>query len=87
MEPAVLHGILSSYSMQEIRVRVTTNAKKDSVTKKEEGVFEVTVRDAAQQNAANDKVLQLIAGAMGKTLKQVRIVSGHHASSKRIAIF
>jgi uncharacterized protein YggU (UPF0235/DUF167 family) len=67
-----------------IKVRVTTDAPAEKVVKKADDLYAVSVREPAERGMANGKVIQLF-----KDLnpgKVVRIVSGHHRSSKIIEI-
>jgi uncharacterized protein YggU (UPF0235/DUF167 family) len=67
-----------------IKVRVTTDAPAESIVKKTDDLYVVSVREPAELGMANGKVIQLL-----KDLnpgKIVRIVSGHHKSSKIIEI-
>ncbi len=69
-----------------IRVRVTAGAKKESFEKTSEGSFLVSVKDPAEQNRANTRVLELVAIHLGIKAKQVRIISGHHSPGKILSV-
>ena len=47
--------------MQYIHVKVTAGAKKESFVKKSPDHFEVSVREKAERNMANTRVLELMA--------------------------
>ena len=68
-----------------LRVRVTAGAKKESIEQTERG-FRISVREKAEENRANTRVRELIANELCVPLARVRIVSGHHAPSKMIAV-
>ncbi len=65
-----------------IKVRVTADAKKDSVTQKTADHFNISVREPAENNRANRQVLQLIAKHYNIPVGKIRIISGHHSPGK-----
>ena len=69
-----------------IRVRVTADAKKESFEQNSEDSFLASVKDPAEQNLANKRVLELVASHFGVEPKQIRIISGHHAHGKILSI-
>ena len=69
-----------------VRVKVKTNAKKDSLTVGEKNTLSISVRVKPQENRANERVIQLVARHFGVPAKQVRIVSGHQRPSKMLRI-
>ena len=69
-----------------IRVRVTADAKKESFSREREDSFLVSVKEPAEQNRANVRVLELIALHHGISPKQIRIISGHHSPGKILSI-
>lgn len=69
-----------------IRVRVKADAKREDLVVKSEDSFLVSVKEPAEQNRANERVLELIAAHYGINPKQIRIISGHHAPGKILSI-
>ncbi len=69
-----------------IRVRVAAGAKKESFEQVSEDSFLVSVKDPAEQNLANRRVLELVAVHFGINPKQVRIISGHHSPGKILSV-
>ncbi|HAT68542.1 MAG: hypothetical protein A2481_02360 [Candidatus Yonathbacteria bacterium RIFOXYC2_FULL_47_9] len=69
-----------------IRVRVAAGAKKESLEKVSEDSFLVSVKDPAEQNLANRRVLELVAAYFSINPKQIRIISGHHSPGKILSI-
>ena len=65
-----------------IHVKVQAGAKAEKVFKKSDDHFEISVREPAERNLANRRVIGLVAGAFGVGLGKVRIISGHHSPSK-----
>lgn len=72
--------------MQYIHVKVLTNARKESFVQKTEDHFEVSVKEKAQRNMANVRVLELIAEHFKVPKNKIRIVNGHHHPSKLLVI-
>lgn len=68
-----------------IKVRVKTGAKRESL-KKVGDRYEVAVREKPERNAANARVLALMAAELGVSQKKLRIIKGHHSPSKTLSI-
>ena len=69
-----------------IHVKVTAGARKESFKKKSEDHFEISVKEKAEHNMANIRVLELIAKHFKVIVNKVRIVNGHHHPSKLIVV-
>ncbi len=69
-----------------IHVRVTAGAKKEQLRKTKKDHFEAVVTEKAERNMANRKVIALIACHYKVSIGKVRIVTGHHAPSKIVAV-
>jgi hypothetical protein len=67
-------------------VRVTPAARKDVIAEVKPGVFEVSVREPAKDNRANERVCKVLAAHFSVPFKNVRIMSGHTKSAKMVAI-
>lgn len=79
-----------------IKIKVITEAKKEKIIKKGKDSFEIHIKESAERNMANKKVLELIKKYF-KTCSNddssrqvyngdVRIVNGHHSPSKIISL-
>ena len=71
--------------MKHIRVKVTADAARESVSSKK-GVLHIFVKEPAQGNMANRRVVQLVAKHTGTSPSHVKIVAGHHAPNKTLAV-
>ncbi len=60
--------------------------KKESFVQKSEDHSEISVREKAERNMANTRVIELVAEHFGVSVKKVRIVNGHRHPSKLIVI-
>ena len=69
-----------------IKVRVKSGMKKESLRVASKSLFDVSVREEPKQNRANARVITLIARHFRVPIKQVRIVSGHHHPFKMVTV-
>lgn len=69
-----------------IKVRVVAGAKKETFKKKSNDHLEISVKEKAEQNLANRRVIELISTYFKVPAKQIRIISGHHSPSKILSI-
>jgi len=68
--------------MTYIKAIVTTKAKKESIVAKSTDHFLISVKEKAEKNMANKKVIKLLALHFKVPMKKVRIVNGHHHPHK-----
>ena len=69
-----------------IRVRVFPLAKKESLKKLAPDEYQILVREPAQHNMANKRVLQLLAYELGVEPRKLRLITGAHSPIKRIEV-
>jgi len=69
-----------------IHVKVTAGTRKESFKKKSEDHFEISVKEKAERNMANARVLELVAEHFKVPKNKVRIVNGHMSPSKLLII-
>jgi len=69
-----------------IKVEVVAGAKEEILRKTSSDSFIISVREKAERNAANRRVLELIQREFGGKRMTVKIISGHHSSRKIISI-
>ncbi|OGI60873.1 hypothetical protein A2814_03040 [Candidatus Nomurabacteria bacterium RIFCSPHIGHO2_01_FULL_38_19] len=72
--------------MQYVHVKVTAGARKESFKQKSEDHFEISVKEKAQKNMANTRVLELVAEYFKVSKAKVRIINGHKHPSKLIVV-
>ena len=70
-----------------IKVRVTAGAKKESFEKVSNDHFKISVKEPAEKNRANKRVIDLLAGFYTVHRGAVRIINGHHSPSKIFDIY
>jgi uncharacterized protein YggU (UPF0235/DUF167 family) len=69
-----------------IKVRAIAGAKKEEVTLEKPNYFKIFVREKAERNEANKRILEIIAQKYKISPVQVRIINGHHSPSKLLSV-
>ncbi len=69
-----------------IRVRVKTAAKKEEVVHISGDRYEVSLKEKPEQNAANTRLISVLATHLAVPLNTLRIVSGHKKPRKIVTI-
>ncbi len=69
-----------------VKTRVKAGMKAESFKQVSDTHFDVTVREKAEQNRANARVIALVAAHFGVAQGKVRIVNGHHSPSKLLSV-
>ena len=72
--------------MQYIHIKVTAGAGKESFKQKSADHFEISVKEKAERNTANKRVLELVAEHFKVSKNKVRIVNGHRSPSKLLVV-
>ncbi|MCC7004416.1 DUF167 domain-containing protein [Candidatus Nomurabacteria bacterium] len=69
-----------------IKVKVDAGAGKEIFKKISEDHFEISVKEKAEQNMGNKRVLELVREYFAGKAKSIKIVNGHHSSSKILSV-
>ncbi len=69
-----------------IRVKVRASSKKEEFTRVNEDHFEISVKEKAERNEANKRVLEIVAGYFKLPVNKVRIVNGHRSPTKLLVL-
>ncbi len=69
-----------------IKVKVTAGAKKETIEKLSDDHYKISVKQRAERNMANDRVIEILSGIFNLNTKQIRIINGHHSPSKMFSI-
>ncbi len=69
-----------------IKVRVTPAAKRETLEQDSGDHFTVSVKEPAEQNRANKRVIALMAEHFHLPTRKVRIISGHHSGGKILSV-
>ena len=69
-----------------VKVMVRAGARREAFEAVSDASFKAAVREEAAHNAANHRVLELVAAHFKVPRKSVRIVKGHHSPSKTLSV-
>ncbi|MFA6536038.1 MAG: DUF167 domain-containing protein [Candidatus Paceibacterota bacterium] len=69
-----------------IKVKVKTNSDEELFEKVSDTSFKIQVKEKAERNLANTRVIELLRRHFGPKAGQIRIVNGHHSPSKLVAV-
>jgi uncharacterized protein YggU (UPF0235/DUF167 family) len=69
-----------------ITVSVRAGVKKESMEQISDSRFKISVKEPAERNLANGRVRALIAAHFKIASARVRILGGHHATSKFLSV-
>ena len=72
--------------MKYIHAKVTAGAGKEYLKQKNDDHFEISVREKAERNMANGRVLELVAKHFQVPVNKIRIVNGHRSPSKLLVV-
>lgn len=67
-----------------IKVRVQTDCKQEKIERISEDTISICVREPAEQNMANDRVIEIMRNLYRN--KFVRLIHGHHSTHKTVEI-
>lgn len=69
-----------------VRVKVKPGARREVVTEIKDDSFQISVKEQAEANAANDRVRRILALRYAVPIQAVRVKTGHTSFSKTISI-
>ena len=72
--------------MNLIRVKAHPKSKHESVTEISDQVLEIWVREPAENNLANHRILEIVGEFYEIPLHKLRMISGHHSWTKKIQV-
>jgi len=78
--------VISNKKVRYIHVKVSAGVRKEEFSQKSKDHFEISVREKAERNMANTRVLELIAEHFKVPVSKVRIINGHHHPSKLLVV-
>ncbi len=65
-----------------VRVEARAGARKESVLQSDDKTFSISVREPAEQNLANRRIIQLLAEHLEVPIGKIRMISGHRSPRK-----
>ncbi len=69
-----------------VKVHVRAGVKKEELVVESHDHLLILVKEKAERNMANRRVIEMVAGHFSVTVKKVRIISGHHSPSKMLSV-
>ena len=69
-----------------VKVIATPGAKKEKIERISDTEFEIAVREPAERNLANRRIVTIVAREFRVLPAKVRIISGHRSHSKILSI-
>ena len=72
--------------MKYIKVVVTAGMKKEKILEKKADYFEISVKEKAERNMANKRILEILALYFKVSKAKIRIVNGHQHPHKLLAL-
>ena len=72
--------------MEYIHVKVKAGVRKEGLKQISKDHFEISVKEKAERNMANERVLELVAKHFKVLKNKVRIVNGHRSPSKLLVV-
>ena len=69
-----------------LRIKAIPGSKKEEVKAVKPDQLEIRVREPAERNLANTRILELVARHCGVPVGKVKILSGHQSRSKLLSV-
>lgn len=69
-----------------IHVKVSVGMKKESFKQKSNDHFEISVKQKAERNLANVRIIELLALFFRTSQNKIRIINGHRSPSKLLVV-
>jgi uncharacterized protein YggU (UPF0235/DUF167 family) len=67
-----------------IKVKIIAGARKEKIEKVSLDHYNISVKEKAENNRANDRLLEIMRKEYPNTI--IRLISGHHSPSKILSI-
>jgi uncharacterized protein YggU (UPF0235/DUF167 family) len=72
--------------MKYIKVIAKTKARKENIVQKSKDHFEVSVKEKAENNMANKRIIEILAMYFKVSIGKIRIINGHHHPHKLLIV-
>ncbi len=69
-----------------VKVNIIAGARKESFLEKKPGYFDAQVKEKAERNMANTRIIELVASFYQVPTSKVRIINGHQHPSKLLSV-
>lgn len=69
-----------------VKVKVVANARKEKIEKIGDNRYKIDIKEPAEQNLANNRIIEIISDLYKVKRNNVKIFSGHHSPSKLLSV-
>ncbi len=69
-----------------LKIKLHPKSKKQKIEKIGDNKYEVWVKSKAEQNLANNEMLDILSDSLKIERKKIRFYSGHHRPSKMVEV-
>ncbi|MCW9054644.1 MAG: DUF167 domain-containing protein [Candidatus Pacebacteria bacterium] len=69
-----------------VRVRAHPDAKKELILKESDSEYTISVKEKAERNQANKRIIEIIAEEFNIPTNRVKMITGHRSPRKIISI-
>lgn len=69
-----------------LKIKVKANSKREELVKIDENTFEISVREKAERNMANNRILEILSFELKIPINKIRIINGHQSPTKLISV-
>lgn len=69
-----------------IKVKVKAGQKREEIEKVNENTFHISVKEKAERNMANTRILEILSVELKIPINKIRIINGHQSPTKLISI-
>lgn len=69
-----------------LKVKVKANSRKEEYERIDENTFHISVREKAERNMANKRILEILSFELKIPLNKIRIINGHQSPTKLISV-
>ncbi len=69
-----------------IKIKVKTGQKREEVEKVNENTFHISIKEKAERNMANTRIIEILSLELKIPINKIRIINGHQSPTKLISI-
>lgn len=69
-----------------LKIKVKAGQKREEVEKVNENTFHISVKEKAERNMANTRILEILSLELKIPINKIRIINGHQSPTKLISI-
>ncbi|MCK5589136.1 MAG: DUF167 domain-containing protein [Candidatus Pacebacteria bacterium] len=69
-----------------IKVKLHAKSNKEKIVRISEDKFEIWIKEKAENNLANKRLLEILPNQFKEKIKRIQIINGHHKPSKLLKI-